>query len=161
MLCMSLLCIYTCLALSTLWPTTETQSYDALYNVSTSWLPISVLMLWHVGNEERERFTLKWSAKTWRNSATMHRTMTHTVGSSRKCTERACHAEVYTLTIPYSNVEWVDCSAWQLQHKLDSRLKSITTVDTAKIWVKMKPILGVIEWSFLSQGLKMTTKLSS
>ena len=30
-------------------------------------------------------------------------------------------------------------------NKLDSRLKSITTVDTAKIWVKMKPILGLIE----------------
>jgi len=45
------------------------------------------------------------------------------------------------VNIPCSKVEWVDCPAWQLQHKLDSRLKSVTTVNTAKIWVKMKPIL--------------------
>ena len=58
--------IYTCLALSTLWPTTETQSYDALYNVSTSWLPISVLMLWHaLENALKER---KWNWNCQQNA---------------------------------------------------------------------------------------------
>jgi len=58
--------VYTCLALSTLWPTTETQSSHALYNMSTSWLPISVLMLWHaLENALKERIELEVSTKCW------------------------------------------------------------------------------------------------
>jgi len=81
---MSLLCIYTCLALSTLWPTTETQSYVALYNVLTSWLPISVLMLWHaLENALKERKSnwncqqnADWSASFY---STLHLQHTHIV----------------------------------------------------------------------------------
>jgi len=58
--------VYMCLALSTLWPTTETQSSDALYNMSTSWLPISVLMLWHaLENVLKER---KWNWNCQQNA---------------------------------------------------------------------------------------------
>ena len=60
---MSLLCIYTCLALSTLWPTTETQSYVALYNVLTSWLPISVLMLWHALENALKEKKSNWNCQ--------------------------------------------------------------------------------------------------
>jgi len=42
--CVHATAIYVCLALSMLRPRTETQSSHALYNVSTSWLLISVLM---------------------------------------------------------------------------------------------------------------------